>query len=105
MQFKEKLLPFTRRLSLLVVMQNGKNQLTHRSSRPTVKEEDSEDARQRHEWFSQSTCAATEDWSESGHHPFLRCKKREDWEEKGKHVTAEARAEDGPASDRGTRPS
>ena len=34
-----------------------------------------------------------------------RCKKREDWEEKGKHVTAEARAEDGPAYDSSTRPS
>ena len=86
-----------------MVMQNGKNQLKHRSSRPTVKE-DSKDARKRREWFSQSTCAVTEDWSESGHHP-LRCKKREDWEEKGKHVTAEARAEDGPAYDSGTRPS
>ena len=58
-----------------MVMQKGKNQSTRRSSRPTVKEEDSKDARKRREWFSQSTCAVTEDWSESGHHPFLRCKK------------------------------
>lgn len=36
---------------------------------------------------------------------FLKMQEREGWEEKSKHITAEARAEDGPAYDRGTRPS